>query len=216
MVEQFLCYISKNDSSVSSRLVRELIHILEDESIAFLQLVNSKLLSHKAQQPRLPGSLWHEGCLLCIGETKTEVWGFLYKLVRLRQRCGCSSTNWFRLHVCIHTFFFFFGTTAHMPQGVIASPLTKFLDHTHNDAPQSVELLWTRDQLVAETSTWQHTTITTDIHAPVGFEPTIPTGDRPQTHALDSAVTGIRTFICKGSFIYLSDFASRVDEPRDL
>ena len=32
----------------------------------------------------------------------------------------------------------------------------------HNDAPQSVGLLWTSDQLVAETSTWQHTTLTTD------------------------------------------------------
>ena len=28
-----------------------------------------------------------------------------------------------------------------------------FLDLTHNDAPQSVGLLWTSDQLVAETST---------------------------------------------------------------
>jgi hypothetical protein len=37
-----------------------------------------------------------------------------------------------------------------------------FLDHTHNDAPQSVGLLWTSDQLVAETSTWQHTTLTTN------------------------------------------------------
>ena len=35
---------------------------------------------------------------------------------------------------------------------------------THNDAPQSVGLLWTSDQLVAETSTWQHTTLTTDKH----------------------------------------------------
>jgi len=36
---------------------------------------------------------------------------------------------------------------------------------THNDAPQSVGLLWTSDQLVAETSTLQHTTLTTNIHA---------------------------------------------------
>jgi hypothetical protein len=35
---------------------------------------------------------------------------------------------------------------------------------THNNAPQSVGLLWTSDQLVAEFSTWQHTTITTDKH----------------------------------------------------
>ena len=40
---------------------------------------------------------------------------------------------------------------------------------THNDAPQSVGLLWTSDQLVAETSTWQHTTLTTNIHAPGGI-----------------------------------------------
>jgi len=37
---------------------------------------------------------------------------------------------------------------------------------THNEAPQSVGLLWTRDQLIAETSTWQYTTPTTNIHAP--------------------------------------------------
>jgi len=35
---------------------------------------------------------------------------------------------------------------------------------THNDAPQSVGLLWTSDQLVADTSTWQHITLTTDKH----------------------------------------------------
>ena len=35
---------------------------------------------------------------------------------------------------------------------------------THNDTPQSVGLLWTSDQRVAKTSTWQHTTLTTDKH----------------------------------------------------
>ena len=35
---------------------------------------------------------------------------------------------------------------------------------THNDAPQSVGLLWTSDQLVAETSTWQHTTLIANKH----------------------------------------------------
>jgi hypothetical protein len=30
--------------------------------------------------------------------------------------------------------------------------------------PHSVGLLWTSDQLVAETCTWQHTTLTTDKH----------------------------------------------------
>ena len=40
---------------------------------------------------------------------------------------------------------------------------------THNDAPQLVGLLWTSDKSVAETSTWQHTTLTTNIHAPGGI-----------------------------------------------
>jgi hypothetical protein len=40
---------------------------------------------------------------------------------------------------------------------------------THNDAPQSVGLLWTSDQIVPETSTWQHTTQQTNIHASGGI-----------------------------------------------
>jgi hypothetical protein len=41
---------------------------------------------------------------------------------------------------------------------------------THKDTPQSVGLLWTSDQPVAGTSTWQHTQhLTTNIHAPGGI-----------------------------------------------
>ena len=40
--------------------------------------------------------------------------------------------------------------------------------HTHNDASQSVGLLWTSDQLVAETSSLQHSQ-QTNIHAPSGI-----------------------------------------------
>jgi hypothetical protein len=49
---------------------------------------------------------------------------------------------------------------------------------THNDAPQSVGLLWTSDQLVAETSTWQYTT---NIHVLGG----IRTHDRSRRAAVD-------------------------------
>jgi len=55
----------------------------------------------------------------------------------------------------------FFGATA--PRGP-GPPLSRGFEITHNDASQSVGLLWTSDQLVAETSTWLHTTLTTDIH----------------------------------------------------
>jgi hypothetical protein len=39
---------------------------------------------------------------------------------------------------------------------------------THKDTPQSVGLLWTSDQPVAETSTWQHSQ-RINIHAPGGI-----------------------------------------------
>ena len=43
------------------------------------------------------------------------------------------------------------------------------LEYTKNDVQQSVGLLWTSDQLVGETSTWQHTALLTDIHEPGGI-----------------------------------------------
>ena len=80
------------------------------------------------------------------------------------------------------------------PTRAMASSFLRFLDHTQ-DASQSVGLLWTSDQLVAETSAWQHITITTDKQPcpPVGFEPTISASERPQTYALDRAATGTGT-----------------------
>jgi hypothetical protein len=64
---------------------------------------------------------------------------------------------------------------------------------SHSDTPHSVGFLWTRDRPDAETSTCT----THDTHKrqtsmpPTGFEPAIPASERPQTHALDRAATGI-------------------------
>jgi len=68
----------------------------------------------------------------------------------------CSSVR-----VCL-----FFGATATFGPG---PPHSRSFYITYNDAPWSVGLFWTSDQLVAETSTWQHTTLTTNIHAPGGI-----------------------------------------------
>jgi len=38
------------------------------------------------------------------------------------------------------------------------------VSRSHTDTPHSVGLLWTSDKPVAETCTWQHTTLTTDRH----------------------------------------------------
>jgi hypothetical protein len=55
------------------------------------------------------------------------------------------------------------GSTA--PWGPRPPHFSKLHDH-FLDTPHSVGLLWTSDQPVGETSTWQHTTLTTiDFHA---------------------------------------------------
>jgi hypothetical protein len=66
------------------------------------------------------------------------------------------------------------------------------LTKTHTDT-RSVGRLWTRDWPVAETSTWKHTTFSMNKTSmpPAGFKATIPVSGRVQTHALDSAKTGI-------------------------
>jgi len=56
---------------------------------------------------------------------------------------------------------FFFGETAPSGSG---SPHSRGFWITHNDAPQSVGLLWMSHELYARTSTWHHITLTTDRH----------------------------------------------------
>jgi hypothetical protein len=65
-------------------------------------------------------------------------------------------------YVLYNAIFFSFGATA--PSGP-GPPHSRCFKVTHIDSPQSVGLLWTSDQLVAHTSTWQHTTLTTYRHA---------------------------------------------------
>jgi len=69
---------------------------------------------------------------------------------------------------------------------IAALDQTPWHTHTHTHI-HSVGLLWTRDQFVAETSTWQHTTLTTDrqtdSRTPAGFHIAIPVSEWAQTHA---------------------------------
>jgi hypothetical protein len=59
------------------------------------------------------------------------------------------------------------------------------------EAPQSVGLLWTSDQLVADLYLTTHNTNKRQTSMPsAGFEPTISAGEQPQTYALDRAATG--------------------------
>jgi hypothetical protein len=83
------------------------------------------------------------------------------------------------------------------PQWAMASSFTRFLDHTQRRTTVGrtplVEWSARRRDL------WQQKTLTTDKYPwpPVGFEPTVSAGERPQTNALDCAATetGISIYI---------------------
>ena len=73
----------------------------------------------------------------------------------------CSMLLWFVCFRCVTTHC---GCIFHSPVAGFSLLVFEVSLSSHNDAPQSIGLLWTSDQLVAETSTWQHTTLTTDRH----------------------------------------------------
>jgi len=80
---------------------------------------------------------------------------------------------------------YFFLPWCNSPQWAKDSSLSRIHDHTQT---HSVGLLRTSDQPDLTTHNF-HMRQTSMLL--VGFEPTIPTSERPQTHALDLAATGI-------------------------
>jgi hypothetical protein len=62
---------------------------------------------------------------------------------------------------------------------------------SYSDTPHSVELLWTSDRPVAETSLPDNVHKKQTSLPPAGFEPAVPARDRAQFHTLDIADTGI-------------------------
>jgi len=62
---------------------------------------------------------------------------------------------------------------------------------SHSDTPHSVGLLWTSDRPDAETSTWQHTVLTRDIHAFSGIRTRNPRNLPAADPYLNRAATGI-------------------------
>ena len=67
------------------------------------------------------------------------------------------------------------------------------VSRSYSDTPLSAQLLWTSDRPVAETSTWQHTTIARDtLPCPSrNSNPLSLVRKQPQTHPLEGAATWI-------------------------
>jgi hypothetical protein len=82
---------------------------------------------------------------------------------------------------------------------------------SHSDTPHSVGPLWTSDQPDAETSTWQNTTLTTDINASGGLSTHNLRSERLKIHALDRAVTGVGTYIPIPDINYVDSSAHAQD-----
>jgi hypothetical protein len=108
-----------------------------------------------------------------------------------------SFNNWERTYRSIfywtspHFFFFFFLLWRCDPTWVMVSSFLMFLDHTQRRTTFGRIRLdeWSarRRNLFLKT----HNTHNRQTSMPpLGFEPTISAGDRPQTYALDRAVTG--------------------------
>ena len=82
-----------------------------------------------------------------------------------------------------------FGQQPPMGHGLLIHEVSRSHTTTHHS---SVGLLWTSDQLVAEISTWHHTTLTTDKHPCPRWDsnPQSQQVSGPQTYALERAATG--------------------------
>ena len=79
--------------------------------------------------------------------------------------------------------------------GLLASSFSRFLDHTQRRAtfgwtPPDEWSIRRRDRYLTTHNTYNRKT----SMPPVGFEPTISAGERPQTYALDRAATGTGTY----------------------
>jgi hypothetical protein len=98
----------------------------------------------------------------------------------------CKTTHVKKLNFsCLNLIFVLF-PWRNSPQWATVSSLLRLHDHRHITFGR-IPL----DEWSARRRDHYLTTHNTHIHAPSGFEPVIPASERPQTHALDRAATGI-------------------------
>jgi hypothetical protein len=124
---------------------------------------NNKFHIHKKQQQIF---------LFCIlrfytSDRKRNCNGSIYRRCNHRD-IGSVLTKWCLLFVCFLGVTTQCGCIFHIPVNGFSLLVFRGFLITHNGAPQSVGLLWTSDQSVAVTTTWQHSQ-QINIHAPGGI-----------------------------------------------
>ena len=127
---------------------------------------------------------------------------FSKKYTQPKNKMSCNNSEFFNIkqikhtnthtHTHTHTHFFWGGGRWRCdPTRVMASSFLRFLDHTQRRTTVGRTPLdeWSARRRNLYLTT--HNTHNTQISMPpVGFEPTISAGERPQTYALDRAATG--------------------------
>jgi hypothetical protein len=91
---------------------------------------------------------WHNTAITCASHWLKE------------EKICTSRASWLFIFLALQPIVVVFS----QPDRGLKSPRVWGFLLTHKDAPQSVGFLSTSDQSFAETSTWQHTTLTTDKH----------------------------------------------------
>jgi len=85
-------------------------------------------------------------------------------------------------------------------------------DHTQLSTPHSVGLLWTRDRIIAGTSTSKHSIFTTDKHPhPGGIRTRNHNNQAAKTYALEGVVTGIAITVITMIKIIIPKISSELD-----
>ena len=115
--------------------------------------------------------------------------------------------------VCVCVCVYFMAQQPTMDQGLLSIEASR----SHSDTPHSVGLLWTSDQLDAETSLYltTHNTLKRGTSMPLSeFEPTVAASERSQTHAschaapkLFAAIKIIHSFFSVDSYNWINQLS---------
>ena len=95
----------------------------------------------------------------------TNIWEEYFASIFAASRTAVLAPTSFIRTLQKEDFCWFLARQPQMDQGLFIHEASR----SHSDTPQSVGLLWSSDQPNAETSTWQHTTLTTNIPNPRGI-----------------------------------------------
>jgi hypothetical protein len=142
-------------------------------------------------------SYQHEDALWCSYISKVFLWFYCFLCVGVREWVDSTLIDSLNFQWIRHYFFFFFPvSTAPNVQGPFHyRDFTITLKHTTLSRAGLGELSSRRRDLYLTTHNTQERDTSTP---PAGFKPAIPASERPQTHTLSRAATGIDRFILQG------------------